>query len=149
LGAAPDADSAKDAGRTWLRFASEIEQDLFFTFSDPAVEYMPVQDGALVSGRVLVLNGGTGAIDLHMRFDGDGNFVDAKQRNTVRAGIRPICQATKLLDRDPIVRKMAERDILVMGRAAKWYLDQQRAKAKPALKRAIDRIWQRILEDGR
>src|SRR5262249_12746829 len=59
LGAAPDADSAKDAGRTWLRFASEIEQDLFFTFSDPAVEYMPVQDGALVTGRVLVLNGGT------------------------------------------------------------------------------------------
>lgn len=149
LGAAPDADSAKDAGRTWLRFSSELEQDLFFTFSDPAVEYTSTKDAAVVTGRVIVLNGGTGAIELQMSFDRDGNFVDAQQRNTVRAGVRPICQATKLLDRDPIVRRMAERDILVMGRAAKPYLDQQRAKAKLALKRAIDRIWQRILDEDR
>jgi len=149
LGAAPDADSAKDAGRTWLRFSSELEQDLFFTFSDPAVEYTTTNDAAIVTGRVIVLNGGTGSIELRMTFDRDGNFIDARERNTVRAGVRPICQATKLLDRDTIVRRMAERDILVMGRPAKPYLDQQRAKARPALKRAIDRIWQRILDEGR
>ena len=67
----------------------------------------------------------------------------------LRPGIRPICQATKLLDRDPIVRRMAEQDVLVMGRAAKPYLDQVRATARPKLQQAIDRIWQRILDEGR
>ena len=41
---------------------------------------------------------------------------------------------------------MAEQDLLIMGRAAKPYLDEQRAKASPALQQAIDRIWQRILD---
>jgi hypothetical protein len=36
--------------------------------------------------------------------------VDAWLREQLRAGPRPICQATKLLDRDPIVRRMAEQD---------------------------------------
>jgi len=50
---------------------------------------------------------------------------------------------------DPIVRRMAEQDVLVMGRAAKPYLDQVRATARPKLQQAIDRIWQRILDEGR
>jgi hypothetical protein len=36
-----------------------------------------------------------------------------------------------------------------MGRAAKYYLDEQRAGATPELQRAIDRIWQRILAEER
>ena len=44
---------------------------------------------------------------------------------------------------------MAEQDLLVMGRAAKPYLDQVRAAARPKLQQAIDRIWQRILNEGR
>jgi len=36
-----------------------------------------------------------------------------------------------------------------MGRSAKTYLDEQRAKAGPKLKKAIDRIWQRIVDEGR
>ena len=63
-------------------------------------------------------------------------------------GVRPICQATKLLDADPLVRRMAEQDILVMGQSAKEYLDEQRANAKPELKAAIDRIWKRIVDEG-
>jgi hypothetical protein len=43
----------------------------------------------------------------------------------------------------------AEQDILVMGRMAKPYLDEIRAKAKPKLKQAIDRIWRRIVDEGR
>jgi hypothetical protein len=42
---------------------------------------------------------------------------------------------------------MAEKDILVMGSAAKGYLDEQRAKASPELRRAIDRVWRRILDE--
>ena len=63
--------------------------------------------------------------------------------------IAPICEATKLLGPDPIVRRMAEQDVLVMSRAAKPYLDQVRATAEPKLQEAIDRIWQRILEESR
>jgi len=149
LGPLTDPDVAQDAGRTWLRLSEELEQDLFFTFSEPAVDYSSTQDGALVTGQVLVLNGGTGEIDLSMPFDRDGNLGDVQETSTVRAGVRPICQATKLLDRDRLVRRMAEQDILVMGRSAKTYLDEQRAKAGPKLKKAIDRIWQRIVDEGR
>ena len=71
-----------------------------------------------------------------------------EESSTVKAGIRPICQATKLLDPDSIVRQMAEKDILVMGQAAKAYLDEQRAQASPELRQAIDHMWQRILQEG-
>src|SRR5712692_5386128 len=149
LGPVPNADSAKDAGSAWLRLSEELKQDLFFTFSDPAVDYMPTPDGAIVSGQIVVLNGGTGSIDMRMTLDGTGNMIDVQESNSVLRGVRPICQATKLLDRDRLVRRMAEQDILVMGRAAKTYLDEQRAKAGPKLKKAIDRIWQRIVAEGR
>ena len=78
-----------------------------------------------------------------------GCLVSILERSAIRPGVRPICQATKLLDRDPIVRRMAEQDLLVMGRAAKPYLDQVRATARPKLQQAIDRIWQRVLTEGR
>jgi hypothetical protein len=84
-----------------------------------------------------------------MNFSVWGTFVDVRESSTVRPGVRPICQATKLLDRDPVVRRMAEQDILVMGRMAKPYLDEIRAKAKPKLKQAIDGIWRRIVDEGR
>jgi hypothetical protein len=43
---------------------------------------------------------------------------------------------------------MAEQDLLVMGRAAKPYLDEQRAIASPELRDEIDRVWQQILREG-
>lgn len=69
--------------------------------------------------------------------------------NAIQKGVRPICQATKLLDPDPVVRGMAEQAILVMGKAAEGYLTEQRTRASPELRQAIDRIWQRILAEGR
>jgi hypothetical protein len=64
-------------------------------------------------------------------------------------GQRVGVQATKLLDPDPIVRRMAEQDLLVMGRATKPYLDQVRARVRPKLQLAIDRMWERIVREGR
>src|SRR5205085_1021891 len=75
--------------------------------------------------------------------------VDGEATAERRPGPRPICQATKLLDPDPVVRRMAEQDLLIMGRAVKPYLDEQRARAEPGLRKAIDRLWQRILDEDR
>jgi hypothetical protein len=146
---APGEDAASDAGRSWLRFSNELKQDLFFMFSSPTVEYTSIAEGATVAGQTIVTAGGQGQIDMTMNFDLKGILVDVQETSTVRPGIRPICQATKLLDRDPIVRRMAEQDILVMGRAAKPYLDEIRVRSKPALKQVIDRIWRRIVDEGR
>jgi hypothetical protein len=41
------------------------------------------------------------------------------------------------------------RDILVMGRACKPYLDDVRANAEPQLRRAIDSIWRQIVDEER
>src|SRR5216683_5706942 len=111
----PSEDAASDAGRSWLRFSDELKQDLFFEYSPPAVEYTPNVDGATVSGQVVVTAGGQGLIDMTMNFDLAGILVDVQESSTVRPGVRPICQATKLLDRDRIVRRMAEQDILGDG----------------------------------
>jgi hypothetical protein len=96
-----------------------------------------------------VAAGGDGNIDVVMTLGTAGSLVNILERSAIRPGVRPICQATKLLDRDPIVRRMAEQDLLVMGRAAKPYLDQIRATARPKLQQAIDRMWQRILAGAR
>ena len=96
-----------------------------------------------------MMGGGEGQIDVLITLGAAGSLVQVYEKSALRPGIRPICQATKLLDRDPIVRRMAEQDVLVMGRAAKPYLDRVRATALPMLRNAIDRIWQRILDEGR
>jgi hypothetical protein len=149
LGAVPDQNAAIDAASSWLRFSEELKQDLFYTFSTPEISYVPRQDVTSVRGHAAVIAGGEGAVDMLMTLGPAGSLLDIFEKGAVRPGVRPICQATKLLDRDSIVRRMAEQDILVMGRAAKPYLDQVRAKASPKLQQAIDRIWQRIVNEGR
>ena len=149
LGPAPTQDAATDAVSTWLRFSEEIKQDLFYTFSPPDVSYTARDDLTLLRAHASVAAGGDGNIDVVMTFGAAGSFVSVLEKGAVRPGIRPICQATKLLDSDPIVRRMAEQDLLVMGPAAKPYLDQVRARVRPKLQQAIDRIWQRIVSEGR
>ena len=149
LGPTPSEEAATDAASTWLRFSEELKQDLFYTFSAPEISYMPREDITKVRGRAKVSAGGDGYIDMFMTLGAAGSLIDTYEKSALHTGVRPICQATKLLDRDPIVRRMAEQDVLVMGRAAKPYLDQIRAKARPKLQQAIDRIWQRILDEGR
>src|SRR5262249_39405307 len=142
-----DADAAKDAARSWLRMSEEFSQDMFFTFTDPAVNYDP--DNIIAFGNIQVAEGGTGILEAVLSFSDTGGLVDVSELRRIMPGIRPICQATKLLDRDPLVRRMAEQDLVVMGRAAHDYLRMQRARLRPALKREIDRVWQRILDEGR
>jgi hypothetical protein len=143
-------DEALDVGRSWLRLTVQFSQDGYFQFSDPVVHARALATGEIVvGGRAKVASGGTGKLKVHMEFDASGNLADVVEQRTIHAGIRPICQATKLLDADPIVRRMAERDILVMGRAVKAYLDEQRARATPELRKAIDLMWKRIVAENR
>ena len=149
LGPAPTQDAAADAASAWLRFSEELKQDLFYTFSSPDVSYTPRDDLTILRAHVSVAAGGDGNIDVLMTLGAAGSLANVLEKSALRPGVRPICQATKLLDRDRIVRRMAEQDLLVMGRAVKPYLDQVRATARPKLRRAIDLTWQRILNEGR
>jgi hypothetical protein len=140
---------AKAAGRAFLRLLDALFQDGFYTFSPPKVIVRNLGDGTtVVSGSVSVTAGGNGALSAELDFDANGDLTDVEWTGGVKPGVRPICQATKLLDADPLVRRMAEQGLLVMGRSAKGYLNEQRAKANPELKGAIDRLWKRIVAEG-
>jgi hypothetical protein len=89
------------------------------------------------------MEGGNGELNVTLEFE-KGQLAKANETAKIREGPRPICQATKLLDADPIVRRMAENDLLYLGDLVKDYLDEQRAQATPELRQAIDRLWQRI-----
>src|SRR5262249_6693851 len=99
--------------------------------------------------KVTVSQGGTGTLEVALKFDKDGKLTKIDETSKIKPGIRPICQATKLLDKDPVVRAMAEQCLIVMGRAAKDYLDEQKEKASPELKKEIDRVWKKIVEEDR
>jgi hypothetical protein len=145
-----DEAKAKDAVRTWLRLSQEFLQDGFFKFNlmDDSTKVTETKPQIVATGKLIVMQGGNGEVNVKLTFDEAGRLTAAMEEAKFRRGPRPICQATKLLDADPIVRQISEQDLLIMGRAAKPYLDEQRAKAKPELQMAIDRIWERIvLED--
>ena len=133
----------------WLKLSPELQQDGFYKFvvQEKGVEVsLPQGGGVQADGKSVVMQGGNGEIVASLVFDKDGKLAKIDEKSSIKPGPRPICQATKLLDPDPVVRKMAEQDLLIMGRAAKPYLDEQRARATAELQRAIDRIWQRIVE---
>lgn len=142
--------NAEDAVKAWLRAAAELNQDGFYKFTVKADKATVASDGITVGGQAPVdtQGGNKGDVKATLTFK-DGKLASADTKVALTPGIRPICQATKLLDADPIVRGMAEQSIRVMGSSAKPYLDEQRAKASPELKAAIDRIWQKILDEGR
>jgi hypothetical protein len=144
-------DQLKDAGRAWLRLAQEFHQDGFYAFKlmDDSTKVKPEKEGKSVSGKVVVMAGGNGEIDATLTFDEKGRLATLRHKAELKPGPRPICQATKLLDPDPVVRAMALQDLLIMGRPARDYLDEQRAKASPELRCEIDRVWQRIVQGDR
>lgn len=151
---APKADGkiGDDILRSWLRLSQELAQDGFYKFRNSnSGDGTASSDGKMsLTGSVAVdpAGGNKGEIKATIHFD-KGAIVKIDHKVDLSPGPRPRCQATKLLDPDPIVRQMAEDSIRVMGSACKYYLDEQRAKADPELQRAIDRIWQRILDEGR
>ncbi|MBA4187925.1 MAG: hypothetical protein C0467_07890 [Planctomycetaceae bacterium] len=142
---------ATEALKAFLRASSELSQDGFYKFTVKTDEKPKVEGTAITgSGQAVVApeGGNKGEIKASLTFK-DGKLASADMKVNVTPGIRPRCQATKLLDPDPIVREMAEQSIRVMGSAAKPYLDEQRKKASPELQRAIDRMWARIQSEGR
>jgi hypothetical protein len=145
--------AAREAIQAWLRLSEDLHQDGFFEFTVPekSLKVTPEKFGLKAGGKAVVepKGGNKGEINATLAFDADGKLTGADEEAKVVAGIRPKCQATKLLDPDPVVRAMAEQDILVMGRMGKSYLDEQRAKASPEVQKIIDRLWQRIVEEGR
>lgn len=143
----------KDAVRAWLRLSEEFSQDGMFKFSTPeqAISILAQTDGWKGTGKATVIPqlGNMGEITAALFFKADGTLERVSETRNVKAGMRPICQATKLLDADAIARAMAEQDILIMGREAEWYLAEQKAKASPALQSTIEKIWERIVTEGR
>jgi hypothetical protein len=150
LPAVKDDDAAKKASQAWVRLAEEFSQDGFYKFGilDEMAKVTEEGGKKKATAKAMVMAGGNGQIEVTLNFNADGKYTDYKYEAKVRAGPRPICQATKLLDPDPIVRRMAEQDLLYMGLAARDYLTEQRALAGPELRRAIDRLWQRIEKEG-
>ncbi len=148
-------EDAKAAAKAWLRLSQEFHQDGFFQFSvsdDLAVTMTKDLPPSTieVSGKATVeeKRGDKGELTATLVFQ-KGKLDKVTEKANLKAGVRPICQATKLLDPDPIVRAMAEQSLVVMGSAAKAYLDEQRAKASRELQNAIDRVWRRIVDEGR
>jgi hypothetical protein len=150
----PEEAAIKEVTRAWLTLAVELYQDGYFQFAIPkgGIKVAKAKKTITVTGKseVAKKNGDSGALEATLTYDAAGKLTKVDQTAKLRAGMRPICQATRLLDADPLVRRMAEKDLLIMGRAAREYLDEQRARARnnPALQKAIDRVWKRIVAEG-
>jgi hypothetical protein len=150
LPAVKDDATSKKAAQAWLTLSQEFVQDGFFKFAIPDDMNKVANEGGkkAVNAKALVTAGGNGEVSVSLNFGADGKLTRADFAVKIRPGPRPICQATKLLDADPVVRRMAEQDLLYMGLAAREYMLEQRALAGPELRRAIDRLWQCIEKEG-
>jgi hypothetical protein len=140
-------DGARQALRAWLALTQEYHQDGFYRFEILAKDFAVEDSGQTIRGRAIVMQGGNGELAVTLKFK-DGKLAKIDETAKIQMGVRPICQATKLVDPDPIVRKMAEQGLLIMGRSAGPYLMEQRRQARPELRDAIDRIWRLIQERG-
>ena len=152
LAAVTGDQDAKTAVAAWLQVGKEFASDGMFQFriaGDDITTRKLDQELEATGKAVVVTTGGPagnqGAVAATLTFDAKGKLKQIDQVAKVRPGMRPICQSTKLLDPDEIVRRMAEQDLLLMGTAARDYLTAQRAKSSPELQQAIDAIWQKIL----
>jgi hypothetical protein len=139
--------------RTWLRLRMEYVQDGYYKFKFPEkTEVLAGSSLAIATGVVEVVPeaGNSGSFKAVVRYDRENRFAGVtNEENKVKQGIRPRCQATLLLHPEPLVREIAEQDLLVMGRLAQGYVMEQRAKASDELRREIDRVWRRIEVEGR
>ena len=102
LGRVRAAASARDSAEAWLRLTEEFKQDGFFRFAIPqdSLVAAPSPGGWRASGKAVVTQGGKGEIRATLTFTQAGNLTRVVERSTVKAGVRPICQASKLLDPD-------------------------------------------------
>lgn len=145
-------EQARKAMTSWLRIQDELAQDGMFIFHSAPESFVVQVAGPniVISGRSTIepKGGDSGEVVGKLTFV-NGKLTRADTEKNIQSGMRPICQSTKLLDKDPLVRRMAEQDILIMGRRCKFYLDDQKMKVSPELQEAIDRIWKRIEVENR
>jgi hypothetical protein len=140
---------AKEVLAAWLTLTQEFHQDGFYKFEILDKQFAIAQDvGLNARGRMVVMQGGNGDLIAELVYGKDGRLAKVTETAKIRPGPRPICQATKLLDTDPVVRRIAEQDLLIMGLAAREYLLEQRGLATPELRQAIDRLWEQIQKNG-
>jgi len=136
-----------------MALVQELSQDGMYQFAIDKhdISVTRTAQGRTASGQIKALpNGGnSGAVFVTLRFGLKSEVIGLDCQSKLVEGMRPICQSTKLLDADPIVRKMAEKDLLIMGRSAGEYLQWQREQVSPELKVEIDRVWARIIKEGR
>jgi hypothetical protein len=140
-------DQAKDAARAAVRLIAELYQDGFYTFAlqDDSTKVTTADGVRTATARSVVMKGGNGEFTVTVKARADGSIAEVSQSiSDLKPGPRPKCQATLLLHPDPLVRRICEDDLLIMGRAARAYLMEQRAKAAPDLQAEIDRVWRRI-----
>jgi hypothetical protein len=151
LAPAREENPAKDAARAYVRLMEELHQDGFYKFAlqDDSTKVDAGQESKKATARSVVMAGGNGELGATLTFGQAGLLQTVADNVRLKPGPRPICQATKLLDPDPLVRRMAERDLVIMGRAARPYLDEQRGQASPELQTAIDHVWELIVQDDR
>lgn len=139
--------------RAWLRLSTEFIQDGFYKFKilDDIKDTSVASSFSNFVGTAEVVPemGNKGYLKVEIRFGRENQMGAVKEENKVVRGIRPRCQAKLLLHADPTIRAIAEQDLLVLGRAGRAYLMDQRAQAGPELRQAIDRIWKQIEEEGR
>ncbi len=144
--------SAKEAVKSWLDLSCELNQDGFFKFSFSENINVKSQDKTLIAegkANIEPRSGDEGFLSVCLTFDDQGRLKSARESRDIKEGMRPICQSSKLLDPDPIVRQMARKDLLLLGRRAKDYLDEKRKEASPELQKEIDRIWLDIVRENR
>ena len=137
---------AKTVLAAWLALTPEFHQDGMFKFEVMEKEF--AWEAGKVSGRVTAMQGGNGQLTAVLLIDKEGKLSSVEEKAELRPGPRPICQATRLLDADPLVRRICEQDLLIMGLAARDYLMEQRERATPGLQAEIDRLWRQIEKNG-
>lgn len=141
-----------------LKVTTEYSQDGFFQFVFDVRKASLSESGGKLTvtavSPVVQKAGDTGALTATLTFSpgttaGRFKLVAVSHKDTVKAGVRPICQCTLLLDANPLVRRMAERDLLVMGKSAWPYISEQLKVASPELRREIERVWKKIQRGDR
>ncbi len=149
LGAVKDEATAKTVMRAWMACLPSLVADSMYQFvlAEDTLVVEKTEKGLKVSGRLDVTPGAgnRGTVSATLTFDAEGKLGPVSQEVNLKPGIRPVCQSTKLLDPDPIVRRMAEDSLMIMGTEAFPYMIDQRSRSGPELQAAIDRMMERII----
>jgi len=140
----------KDAAWACLRVAQEALTEhgwMTMTLPEDSIKTGGDKEIRTATGKAVVKpeGGAGGEVVVTLRVDDANKVKSVEIKSTVHTGPKPKCHATKLLDPDPVIRAMAEQQLLLMGRRAEDYVRDRRAKADADLRKEIDRVWQRVV----